>query len=147
MTISPNGINFICQHEGFKAHPYQDVKGVWTIGYGTTLYPNGLKVTAHDVAITPAQAMDCLRYHVDTFVKAELQSLKLTQNQYDSLASLVYNIGISAWSKSTVRKCIVQGDTEANIRAGFMMWVKSGGATIKGLVARRKDEADLYFTA
>lgn len=146
MTISQKGIEFICACEGFKAAPYQDSVGIWTIGYGTIMYPNGTRVKATDKPVTQIQAMEYLKYHVDTFVKAELSTMKFTQNQYDAIASLVYNIGITAWNKSTLKKRITLGDTDANIRDGFMMWVKAGGVTVKGLVTRRQHEADMYFS-
>lgn len=144
MKISEKGIALICQFEGFKSKPYQDVKGVWTIGYGTTIYPNGNRVAATDAAITKEQGIEYLRHHVDTFVSAELSALNLKQNQYDALASFIYNCGVNAFRTSTLRKDVINGATPAKIEADFMLWNKSGGKVVDGLTNRRKAEAKLY---
>ena len=146
MTISQEGADFLCEHEGFKPMPYQDVKGVWTIGYGTTLYPNGLKVTKTDPAVTQEQAEAFLMHHIEHRVHPELQNYNLKQHQYDALCSFIYNIGIGQWSTSTLKKDIIQGADAAKIAADFAMWVKSGGMIVPGLVKRRKNEAILYNT-
>jgi lysozyme len=150
MEISPEGIKFICSFEGFRAFPYQDVKGVWTIGYGTTVYPNGLKVTSTDMAVTESQAMDCLKYHIDKRVVPSLirlvQDVGLGRNQLDALCSIVYNIGAKAFDNSTLKKDIINGALPNIITADFMMWVKSGGQLVKGLVTRRKAEAELFLS-
>ncbi len=36
MQLSKNGINYIKKFESYRAKPYQDSKGIWTIGYGNT---------------------------------------------------------------------------------------------------------------
>jgi len=55
MHISPSGINLICNFEGKRLTAYDDGVGVWTIGFGTTVYPNGIKVMKGDTC-TEAQA-------------------------------------------------------------------------------------------
>ncbi len=44
MQVSTAGINLICSFEGLRLNAYDDGVGVWTIGFGTTIYPNGIKV-------------------------------------------------------------------------------------------------------
>ncbi len=153
MNISQKGLSLICSFEGFKAFPYQDAKGVWTIGYGTTVYPNGYKVTYTDMALSEQQAVDCMKYHIEARVIPVIEKNlpnrankygKLEQNQVDAICSFIYNVGAKAFEGSTLLKDIKAGATQEAITAGFMMWVKSGGMLLKGLVARRKAEAEYY---
>ena len=96
-------LNFIKKYEGFKLKAYQDSVGIWTIGYGTIMYPDGNKVEQGDV-ITPQQATDYLMYEVEKKSKAVEQYIKtiLTQNQFDALVSFAYNVGVSAFKNSTL---------------------------------------------
>jgi GH24 family phage-related lysozyme (muramidase) len=66
-----------------------------------------------------------------------------TENQFSALVSLAYNIGVGALGRSTVLKRHLDGDYEGAAKA-FAMWNKGGGRVLKGLVRRRKEEADLY---
>ena len=61
MKISNNGLNLIKQFEGLKLNAYDDGVGVWTIGYGTIKYPNGVRVK-HGDKITQAQANQYCNY-------------------------------------------------------------------------------------
>lgn len=151
MNISQKGLDLIRNFEGFKAFPYQDARGIWTIGYGTTYYPNGFKVSHTDMSVNEEQAMTCLRYHIDRRVipaiKKHLgndENIALSQHQIDALCSFVYNIGASAFEGSTLLKDIRSGAAAEVITTDFMMWVKSGGMLLKGLIKRRQAEAD-YF--
>ena len=159
MNISPKGISLISGFEGFKAFPYQDVKGIWTIGYGTTRYPDGTPVKHSDTCISREQAMQYLEHHIDTQVIPVIMAQLLTptrstnragegigQNQIDALCSFIYNVGAEAFENSTLLKNIKLGAPDAVIRAGFMMWVKSGGAPVAGLVNRRKAEAQYFIS-
>ena len=52
MIMVPEGIKLIKESEGFSAAPYLDPLGIPTIGFGTTYYPDGKKVTMEDPAIS-----------------------------------------------------------------------------------------------
>ena len=75
----------------------------------------------------------------------KLVKVPLTQNQFDALVSLVYNIGSGNFYDSTIRRVINLniGDIEEYRRA-WMMWVKSRGKVLKGLVRRREAEFKLF---
>jgi hypothetical protein len=53
--------DIIAEYEGYRGQPYKCPAGVWTIGYGTTYYPNGTLVTPMDGAISKAKAMELLQ--------------------------------------------------------------------------------------
>ncbi|WP_040006178.1 lysozyme [Fibrisoma limi] len=146
LQISPNGIDFIKNEEGCKLKAYRDVVGVWTIGIGHT----GFDVTPGKV-ITYAEALRLLDNDLDKFEAAVNRHVTkpLTQHQFDSLVSLSFNIGVSAFAGSTLLKLVNINPNNSSIRAQFMRWTKG---TVNGkkidltvLVARRKREADLYF--
>lgn len=124
---------------GTKAEPY-------TIGYGSTRYADGSKVKLGD-AITMQEAERLLSIDLERWLSAIRPWLPVTinQNQIDAVLSFVYNCGIGAFEKSTMRKKIWRNPNDPTIRAEFMRWVRAGGKVMKGLVNRRKDEADLYF--
>ena len=138
-------LSLIKQFEGLRLVAYQDVIGVWTIGYGTTRYPNGIKVKKGDV-ITKAQAEDYLRNDVRKF-ELELDNLlqvKLKQNQYDALISFVYNLGSKNLSSSTLLKRINKNPLDPNIGVSWKQWINAGGKPVNGLKIRREKEYELY---
>lgn len=145
MRISKQGIDFIKSHEALRLKAYQDSKGVWTIGWGHTK-----NVHPGDV-ITREQAEQFIRDDsawVERTLNADLVTGRdkplVTQNEFDALCSLVFNIGSQAYLDSTVRRKIRQGDKMAAARA-FKMWVYSEHKFVQGLANRRADEVRLFL--
>jgi hypothetical protein len=68
----------------------------------------------------------------------------LTQNQFDALVSLVYNIGQTAFSNSTLLKKLNAKDYQGAADQ-FLRWNKGGGKVMKGLVRRREAERALFL--
>ena len=66
MKTSENGLKLIQEFESFEAKPYLDSARVWTIGYGSTYYPNGKKVTGRDKPITREYAETIQRHVIAT---------------------------------------------------------------------------------
>ncbi|MDU2407105.1 MAG: lysozyme [Acinetobacter junii] len=145
--ISENGYSIIRDFEGFRADAYLDTGGVWTIGYGTIKYPNGVKVKKGDTC-TRGQAELWLANDskwVDACLDKYVKS-KLTQNQFDALASFVYNVGETAFSKSTMLTLLNQSKFE--LASGqFDRWIYDNGKVINGLVSRRAKEKQLFLKA
>ncbi len=148
MNPSNKCINLIKQFEGFRSKSYLDVVGVPTIGYGSTMWNDGNKVRLGET-ITLEGAELLLFWEVNRKAII-LDSLTLTQNQYDSLTSFIYNVGLNAFSKSTLFKKVKANPNDAMIRNEFLKWNKSrvGGTLVelKGLTRRRIAEADMYFS-
>lgn len=147
--------DFIKQEEGLVLHPYKDIAGVSTIGYGSTMYKSGKKVTMQDAHITQPEAQELLEWEVDnktSAINGYLKNTVLNQAQFDALASLAYNIGIGAFAKSTLLKRVKANPKDATIRDAFYMWNKitdpKTGKLVPSdtLTKRRKREADLYFS-
>ena len=148
MTTGPKGIALIKKFELFVSHPYLCPAGVPTIGYGTTYYIGGAKVTLHDSSISEAQATALLMAELGTYERAVntyVQS-KINQNQFDALVSFSYNLGTGALKGSHLLIGVNHDPCLPQIRDEFMKWTHAGGHVLAGLVARRKAEADLYFS-
>ena len=149
MKISQKGIELIKQFEAFKANPYIDAVGVPTIGYGVTYYLDGRKVTMKDQAITEQQASLLLESLIEKDF-ARFVPTNVNQNQFDALCSLVYNIGVGAFTKSTLYKKVLANPNDESIKQEFLKWNKGrrNGQLVemKGLTNRRIKESELYFS-
>lgn len=146
--IDDNGINLIKSFESFRAKPYLCPAGVPTIGYGTTRYPNNMKVSLSDPPIDEKKAKEYLLHDVEYFelkVDAYCTDL-LTQNQFNALVSFTYNTGDGALKTSTLLKKVNANPNDVSIRAEFMKWCYVGKTKSVGLERRRKAEADMYFS-
>lgn len=146
--VSERGISLIKAHEGIRLKPYLCPANVPTIGYGNTFYENGKKVTLKDPAINESRAVDLLKFTLTKF-EQYVDSYcvdTITQNQFDALVSFCYNLGPANLKNSTLLKKVNKDPNDPTIRQEFMKWTKAGGRTLKGLVKRRGDEADLYFS-
>ena len=148
MKISSKGIEFIIAFEGIRTSPYLDSISLPTIGIGTTIYPNGQKVTMKDKPITLEQAKEYLKNDLEKFEKGvtNLVKVKLNQNQFDALVSFAYNCGLGNLKASTLLKLVNSMPTSDAIFNQFLRWNKAGGKEIAGLTRRRKAEAELYFS-
>ena len=147
MTASKNCINLIKMFEGYKAKAYLCPASVVTIGWGSTMYTDGRKIKLGDT-INEDQAEQLLLWELKNKSIA-LHGLNLNQNQFDSLLSFVYNLGIGAFAKSTLKKKILLNPNDVTIKDEFMKWNKArvSGELIelKGLTRRREAEAEMYF--
>lgn len=130
----------IKKYEGCKLEAYQCPAGVWTIGYGTTFYPDGKKVKEGDVC-TKEDAENYLTWYCTTQIK--LPKGVFVYNQKEALYSLIYNIGQNAFDKSKCKKAIEAEDWKTAYKNWD--WISAGGKVLKGLVNRRNDEKELFF--
>lgn len=139
------GINLITSFEDLRLNAYDDGVGVWTIGIGTTIYPNGTKVKKGDTC-TLDQAKSYFAHDLKRFEASvnNLVKVPLSQNQFDALVSLVYNIGQTAFSKSTLLKKLNAKDY-VGAADEFPKWNRGGGKVMKGLVRRREAERALFL--
>ncbi|OPB32179.1 lysozyme [Bartonella sp. AR 15-3] len=142
--ISKEGLELVKQWEGLRLKAYQDVAGVWTIGYGHTAKA-GNPVVQDGMEITHVEAEVILRQDLGQFEQTVEQKVTqaLTDEQFAALVSFCYNIGTKAFCDSTLLKKLNQGDYEA-VPAELQKWVKAGGKRVQGLVNRRAAEAGLW---
>lgn len=140
MKTSAAGRKAITQREGNKLKAYLDSVGVLTIGVGHTSNAGPPKVTK-GMTITAAESDAILSRDLATFERAVERSVKvpLSQNEFDALVSLAFNIGGGAFAKSTLVRKLNAGD-KAGAAEAFLSWNKAGGKVLKGLVTRRQSE-------
>ena len=144
-SLSDNGMKLLEQFEGLRLEAYLDSASIATIGFGSIKYPNGNKVKLGD-KITKAQAKEYKLHDLKEFESTVNTSVKvpLTQNQYDALVSLSYNIGSGAFKNSTLLKKLNNGDYK-EAADQFLVWNKVNSKRVQGLVNRREAERNLFL--
>ena len=139
-----NALDIIKKCEGFSAKPYLCPKGVWTIGYGSTLI-SGEAVSEDTPPMGKEEALRHLGIHldkeVDPFLK--LATIDLNSNQKEALRSFVYNIGGGAFKRSNTLIALNSGDLK-EFEKQFREWRMADGKVLKGLVIRRDIEIELF---
>ena len=141
MKTSKQGIELIKSFEGLRLRAYVCPAGVLTIGWGHT---KGVKagmvidlaeaerMLADDIAI----AERCVNCDADS----------LNQNQFDALVSFVFNVRVSAYRSSKLRRLVVNNPNNPAIADEFGRWKYANKIVLPGLERRRKAESDLYFS-
>ncbi len=129
--------------EGFRSKPYLCPAGVPTIGYGSTYYADGRKVTLEDAPIDQAQADDLLMYELrHTYAPGVLRHcpiLLLYPRRFNAILDFCYNLGVGRLQTSTLRRKINAEDWGA-AKEQLMLWTKAGGKVLPGLLKRRQAE-------
>ena len=138
--------------EGFSSKPYICPAGVPTIGYGSTYYPDGRKVTMADLPITREQAESMLLHELNTTYAPGvvrqcpiLFALAVRQRDWRKLNAIVdfcYNLGVGRLQTSTLKRKINAQDWEG-AKEQLMLWTKAGGKVLPGLLKRREAEVQL----
>jgi len=143
MKTSDKGIEQIKSFEGFRAMPYQDVVGKWTVGYGHLMVAGDGCVEGSP--ITMGQATELLRKDLHTAEEAvNACGVELEQNEFDALVSFVYNLGVGAFQRSTLLKLIKSGNKLA-ASGEFPKWSMAGGKEVPGILKRRHAEQDCFL--
>lgn len=143
MTPSPRIATFTqgyekCSLVAFKPTP----NDVWTIGWGHT---DGVQ---EGDTCTQEQADDWWIEDLAEFsqaVSSDIGDAPTTQDQFDAMVSLAYNIGAGqkGFAGSTVlRKHRIRAYGAAAF--AFSLWNKQDGVVLEGLVSRRAAEAAIY---
>ena len=146
--ISSKGLDIIKKYEGFSSKPYLCPSHVPTIGYGSTYYEDGSKVKLTDSPITQERATELLEALLVSFERAvdSYCTDSINQNQFDALVSFAYNCGVGNLKSSTLLRKVNVNPDNPTIKDEFLKWNKGGGKTLSGLVRRRTEEAQLYFS-
>lgn len=145
--IPQQAIDLIAEFEGFREDAYLCPAGVWTIGYGTTeasgvglsVYP-GRKISEVHARLYLGVAVEVFAAKIRPLIK-----VPLSLNEWAAILSLAYNIGPSAFRRSSVLRNLNAGARLASADA-FLLWNKANGKVLKGLVRRREAERKLFLT-
>ena len=143
--INTAGLDLIASSEGRRLEAYQDVAGIWTIGYG---HIGGVQP---GMTIDANQAMAFLRQDLsqaEAAVDAATSSVATDENQFAAMVSLCFNIGSGNFRTSSVLRLHLAG-TPAEAADAFLLWdqahVDGQLQVVQGLLNRRQRERDLYL--
>jgi lysozyme len=137
--------DMIRMFEGLRLKPYMCPAGVATIGYGSTTYPDGRRVSLRDDSITKDYAEELMQRDAAIFAAAaKALSPNLSGDKLCAIADFCYNLGSTRYKGSTLRKRVDAEDWNgAALEIG--KWVMGGGKKLPGLVIRRVAEAELLL--
>jgi len=141
MRMSKHGRKLLQTREGVRLKAYKDSVGVWTIGVGHTSAAGAPKVTS-TLRITEEECDEIFSRDIVQYENAVNDAVKITitQQEFDALVSLCFNIGQGGFKRSTVVRKLNAGDREGAAKA-FLMWNKP-----KEIIGRRASEM-LQFKA
>ena len=123
-------------------------KDILFVNQGTsTVNINGLLLLAGDT-ITEAQANEYFEHDFQKFASgvSKLVTVPVNPNQLAAMTSLAYNIGLGAFEDYTLLSFVNQNPENPLIYNEFLRWVYANGNFVAGLLNRREQEADLYFS-
>jgi len=143
MKASQKAFNLLEKWEEFRANPYQDSKGVWTYAYGHTR-----TVQYNTPPITRYEAEQLLKQDVSIVEEwINIHFKKLRQCQFDALVSLLFNIGgDNEFLKTTTAQYLKTDPDSRFVAYNWIEFTLSGGVYQRGLLRRRIDELELYYS-
>ena len=136
MEYSKQGLALTENFESCRLSAYQDVKGVWTCGWGHTgpEVEEGFSMTQNQADTQLVVDLQRAEDMVDSCV-----TVPLTQGQYDALVDFAFNLGTNAERGSTLLKLVNENDM-ADAANQFQLWDHASGQVVAGLLRRRLAE-------
>lgn len=157
----------MAHHEGIRLKPYLCPAHMWTLGIGSVLHPEQIKLPMvrkngyegplrkdfplgdqYRRKFGKEEVMDLFEKDLVRFERGVIRLCpRVLGNQaaFDALVSLSFNIGLGNLQRSSIRMRLNRGDYLGAAEA-FMMWTKAGGRVLPGLLRRRADEKALFLT-
>lgn len=142
MNLSPAGIAALQQYESCRLAAYQDTGGVWTIGWGH------IGPDVHPGLVWTQEQADAAFVRDTNWAQAAVRcdvAVPLTQNQFDALVSLVFNIGAGNFARSTLLRLLNQGNYRGAADQ-FLRWNMDNGHVVPGLENRRAAERRMFLS-
>lgn len=140
MTTSKEGLRLIKEFEGLRLESYKCPAGVWTIGWG------------HTKGVRPNEVIDVMRANdllIEDIAPIERELNKLginfRQEQFDSLVSWIFNLGIKNFWNSTLLVRIKMNSSDEEITDEIVKWVNANKKPLLGLKKRRIAEANMFL--
>lgn len=148
--FSNKGKAFLITLEGICLSPYLDSVGVKTLGIGSTIsdIPN-IDDLPWDYTLTIEQALEQMNTGLKKYVDAvnSVLQVPVTQNQFDALVSVTYNIGTGkvkarsgGMAGSTFMKRVNDRESPQSVAQAILMWNKP-----PEIIGRRTKETKLYI--
>ena len=126
------------QFEGLRLKAYLDPVGIETICYGET---DGVEL-GQEATAQECRDMLAIRLGWFSYQVGGLVDVPITVETHAALTSFSYNVGIQAFSKSTLLKKLNAGDYKGACNE-LPRWVYAKGRKLNGLVRRREAEKEL----
>lgn len=150
--VPEQALDLIKKYEGYRSGPYICPAGVPTIGYGSTYYPNGQKVTLKDPPISEADASRMLRGTVDNdFVSVLERTIpywsEMSDGQHSALISFAYNLGAHFYGDNGNFGSITRDLKDknwANVPTTLLKYRNPGSSFEEGLRRRRTEEGEVW---
>jgi GH24 family phage-related lysozyme (muramidase) len=147
--VPRQAVAIVKNYEGLRLQAYDDGVGVWTIGYGTTRYPNGQPVKPGDV-ITNAQAETYLQNDIKGYAQKLASTVpywsQMNADQRAALISFAYNLGPGFYGSNGFETISRELRTKnwSSVPAALLLYSNPGSNVHAGLLARRKAEGLLW---
>ncbi|SER38007.1 type VI secretion system secreted protein VgrG [Nitrosomonas sp. Nm51] len=157
--MSENGMQLLMSVEAFRGKPYDDQTGAeisnWdkgaTIGYGHLISRDEWSRSGdmYKLGITTAQARILFVQDLTPFVDGvnDKVTAVISQNQFDALVILSFNIGLGNFGSSSALKLVNNPSAQTGypgLETAWKAWKKSQGKVMQGLVNRRNAEWKIY---
>jgi len=139
--VSDDGRKLVKKYEGFFPFVYKDAAGYPTIGFGHLMRPG----ESIEQPLLGEAADSLLNSDLNRIARSvnHIVLIDLHQAQFDALESFAFNLGPASLQRSNLLR-YVNARRTADVPAQFRLWVYAGGKKLKGLVARRQAEAELF---
>ena len=160
MKMSTGGLQVLRASENVSYDVYLDQAGLPTIGVGHCLTRSEVmsgKIELNDGSILDIRNGGITSHQVNALLESDLQSresainklvdVPLEQYQFDSLVHFIFNVGETAFKKSTLLRKLNQGFyTDVPEQISRWKYITKNGKKIEsnGLINRRKVEVDLW---
>ena len=144
--LSNKGLNTLKRFEALRLKPYKDAGGKFTVGWGHLIKRPEENYLLNKNGISVGKANQLLQGDVQIAEKAvkRLVKVPLSGNQLDALISFVYNIGVGAFSRSSMLKYLNAGQYREAANE-FPAWRYVNKRENAGLLARRAKEQSLFL--
>ena len=142
LKMSPQGRQKLIEREGSRLKAYQDTRGIWTIGVGHSAEAGTPPFTHRGLVITEEQVDEILTRDLvprEEYLNKLLKKTP-TQNQFDAMLSLMFNIGGGAFKGSAVLHYFNEGRTLSAAEA-FLHFDHPASLT-----RRREDEKKQFLS-
>jgi GH24 family phage-related lysozyme (muramidase) len=148
-TVPQQAVNIVKSFEGCELTAYQDSVGVWTIGFGTTVLPDGTPV-AQGLTITASQALEYLAHDLGGTLNALAASAPywatMNADQQSALISFGYNLGAGFYGAPgfTTITAALRDHQWSDVPSILQLYSDPGGSDHDGLLRRRIAEGELW---
>ncbi len=147
-AIPRAGVDLIRSFEACKLTSYQDVAGVWTVGWGHTRHARANQTITQDQAEAWfAEDCDIVVRSIANVLKPEILA-RLSVDEYSAICSFAFNLGVRP--KTHQIWALINSGQFDRVPARLKLYNKAvvGGqlVPVAGLTRRRRAESDLWET-